>query len=425
MGLGIRKEDRGAMSSSGMRGGLRGGPRWAAVLVWVVWIACASTPPPPEPPEPAEAEPEQVTARAPTRPPAPRPPPAPTGPIHTRPLRPTEMRAHFIDVGEGSATLFEFSCGAALVDAGGEKNSLFDGRAALLEYLEAFFARRPDLERTLDLFVVSHPRIPHTRAARDVIERYRVRNVVDNGLRGGSGLRQQAALQRHARESPDVGYHAVRLDEIRTLTGLTNPVIDPLSCNGVDPEIRAFWGRVSRDPGWGARNGKPRFAEVQSHSVVLRVDFGESSFLLTGDLEGPALDDLVVRYRDTQALDVDVYQVGNHGALEATTPALLAAVRPRVAVISVGDASREFGWTAWQHGHPHRQVALLLASSEGGVTARRDPVDVQVGVRAQDRARPPEFVAKSLDAAVYATGWDGTVVVLADASGGLRIHTSR
>ena len=61
------------------------------------------------------------------------------------------MRLHFIDVGQGDATLVEFPCGAMLVDTGAEQNAEFDGVAQLESYLEAFFARRTDLSE-LDLW---------------------------------------------------------------------------------------------------------------------------------------------------------------------------------------------------------------------------------------------------------------------------------
>lgn len=76
------------------------------------------------------------------------------------------MSAHLIDVEQGAATLFEFSCGAVLVDTGGEKNGEFDSGAALQNYLDAFFERRSDLNRTIDLLVVTHPHIDHARRIR-------------------------------------------------------------------------------------------------------------------------------------------------------------------------------------------------------------------------------------------------------------------
>ena len=59
------------------------------------------------------------------------------------------MIAHFIDVGQGDATLLEFVWGLALTDAGWENTKEVDGAALLLEYLESVFERRPEVGRRI------------------------------------------------------------------------------------------------------------------------------------------------------------------------------------------------------------------------------------------------------------------------------------
>ncbi len=66
-------------------------------------------------------------------------------------------------------------CAAVLIDTGGELNPSFDGVAALRDYLDAFFARPGDLGGTLDLLVITHPHIDHTRGVPMVLQRCRVR----------------------------------------------------------------------------------------------------------------------------------------------------------------------------------------------------------------------------------------------------------
>ena len=102
----------------------------------------------------------------------------------------------FIDVGQGAATLVEFSCAAILIDTGVEKKAEFDSTTALLDYLDDFFAGRPDLRGTLHALVLSHPHIDHTRSAAQVLGRYRVLNALSDGVSGGSGRYGQLALER-------------------------------------------------------------------------------------------------------------------------------------------------------------------------------------------------------------------------------------
>src|SRR5512145_232464 len=75
---------------------------------------------------------------------------------------PDVMVVHFIDVGQGDTALLEFSCGAVLVDSGGETNPEVSGNARLRDYLDAFFSRRADLAWTLNLVVLSHQHPDHT-----------------------------------------------------------------------------------------------------------------------------------------------------------------------------------------------------------------------------------------------------------------------
>src|SRR6266849_463774 len=81
------------------------------------------------------------------------------------------LRAHFIDVGQGAATLVEFPCAAVLIDTGGEENGDFNSTVALMDYLDTFFNGRVDLNRTLHSIILTHPHVDHTRGVSDVIAR--------------------------------------------------------------------------------------------------------------------------------------------------------------------------------------------------------------------------------------------------------------
>ncbi len=63
---------------------------------------------------------------------------------------------------------------------------------------------------------------------------------------------------------------------------------------------------------------------AHNHSVVIKVTFGKSSFLFTGDLETAALETLLQTY-SSSLLDIDILRVGHHGAANATTSAYLNA----------------------------------------------------------------------------------------------------
>jgi competence protein ComEC len=323
------------------------------------------------------------------------------------------MRVHCIDVGQGAATLFEFADGAVLVDTGGEQNAQFDSVESLRAYLDAFFVRRADLGGRLTSLVVTHPHLDHTRGIPMVLERYAPRCVVTNGQAKGSGSEQQNELQAWAsrgEKDGDVLFQAVDLAEIPA-QGLTDTAIDPVNGRGVDPAIAVLWGQVATDPGWGEAYNRARFDNQNNHCVVLRVEFGEASVLVTGDLEEAAIADLLDRYRGTDRLDVDLYVVGHHGSHNGTTDELLQALTPTLAVIEVGPPTRQEDWTAWKHGHPKAET---LDELDRGVSGSGEPREVMAGVGRQT------FQPRTVRKAVYATGWDGDLVFEADADGAFR-----
>lgn len=325
-------------------------------------------------------------------------------------------RTHFIDVGQGLAVLLEFPCGAALIDTGGELDARFDSNAALQGYLDAFFARRTDLKNTLELLLLTHPHVDHTRGVQTVLERYAVHNLVDNGQDFGSGADGQKFLQGWGRDHADVHYRAIRLADVVTATGLSDAVIDPLQCGGTDPVIAALWGQLAVDPGWpGMRFGKTPFQNSNNHSVVVRVAYGKATGLFTGDLEEPAIKDLLIRYGPAGVLDIDIYQVGHHGSINGTLPEFAAAMTPEVAVFSMGPHHWQLTWSAWKYGHPRREIVAMLADV---ITRRRKPIDVQVGIRGE------HFEPQRIEAALYGTGWDGSVVVESRADGRQRVVTA-
>lgn len=373
-----------------------------------------------------------VASCGPSAPPLSKPPPGQTyvdylhpgdRPIEKRPPDTVDANAmviHVIDVGQGSATLVEFPCGAMLIDTGGESNDQFDSWQALSGYLDRFFDRRRDLERTLSLLVISHPHLDHTRNIGKLIARYRVDNVVDNGaISGDQGVEPQSYLHEWVMaHRNDVGHQDVNASDVPDDVGLTSEVIDPIhgcGSSAVDPKIRALWGgKESEEIGDNANN----------HSVVLRVDFGKSSLLLTGDVERLAIARLARKYEHKPLLDVDVFLVPHHGSRHSTALHLMRAVSPKVALISMGPYGRDLMWTARKYGHPHvDSIGHLIDPRLGVSRARPKPIEAWVGIRGGFKARPSQFERRTIRAAIYGTGWDGNIRVRANANGWIDVET--
>lgn len=328
------------------------------------------------------------------------------------------MRVHYINVGQASAALLEFSCGAILIDAGVEE----DGRSLrhLMGYLGRFFARRSDLNERLAALFVTHTHIDHNRALQAVAERYEIGGYIHNGQLHGSGVDPALWMENHtnAPGRPAMEHWPLSDAEVSATVGrgLSDDIIDPVACSGVNPRIRVLSAEIKTNPGWP----QTEFADENNHSLVIRIDYGEASFLFTGDLEEPAIETMLHWYGELgmlETLDTDVYVAGHHGSHNGTTEDLMRAMSPEIAVISAGPHTRQEAWSAWQYGHPRRVTVEML---DGFIERQRPAVRT---VRVGDGQR--SFSAYRMRDAIYATAWDGDIVISARADGALRVSTSR
>lgn len=329
---------------------------------------------------------------------------------------PTRLRMHVIDIGQGAATLFEFPCAAVLVDTGGESTSDFDSLKALKNYLEAFFARRTDLNRTFAAVFITHPHIDHTRGLPLVMKDFTVQHLVTNGQPRGvdglvleSGGEQQETAEQEMKKRGAL--RTISRAEVENGRGLTDAQIDPVQCGEVDPQIQVFWGGLKQNTeGW-----EPKvFTNANNHSLVIRVDVGGHPVLVTGDLEVDAIHALLAAHGSV--LNSDVFLVGHHGSHNGTTMGLMKTLTPCMAVVSMGSMKREEDWTAWAYGHPRKVAVQTVVAGLGCSRPARD-VQVALGQR--------RFEGFTLNSALYGTGWEGTVVVEENEHGGWKAFTER
>ena len=98
-----------------------------------------------------------------------------------------------------------------------------------------------------------------------------------------------------------------------------------------------------------------QYSDTNDTSIVLRIDYGSTSFLLTGDMEKTAESDLVASGANLKA---DVLQVGHHGSSTSTGYAFLNAVLPEMGIISCGVNNK--------YGHPHEEtLGTITIGSDG------------------------------------------------------------
>ena len=313
-----------------------------------------------------------------------------------------QMKAHFIDVGQAEAILLEFQTAAVLIDAGGEDTGTSRDRDHLLGYLDEFFERRSDLNRTLYSVIISHPHLDHTRLLVPVFTNFRVLNLVDGGGKGGSGISQVDSARKIAFERGTI-YNVVTDRRMRA-RGYTTPMLRALRAADSEVDIRFLGG------------SRPGCEDQNNNSVVTLVTYRSATFLFTGDAESedegctPQISRLLSRHLGG-LLDVDVYKVGHHGSPNGTSLNFLTAMSPQISVISAGHHSTRApgGFHAWQFGHPRESAVRMVELATSGT---RTPITAYTMDRVKEvRASRP------IQKAVYCTCWDGDVVVSVDASG--------
>jgi competence protein ComEC len=119
------------------------------------------------------------------------------------------------------------------------------------------------------------------------------------------------------------------------------------------------------------------YADPNDTSIIVKVVYGETSFLFTGDMEVAAENDMLDYWGSRVDWNVDVLKVGHHGSDTSTGYRFLYEVDPEYGVISVGKDN--------SYGHPHKEplsrlqdagVALLRTDQLGTVVAASDGKEV-------------------------------------------------
>ena len=222
-----------------------------------------------------------------------------------------------LDVGQGDAILLRSDRGRwVLLDAGPAWRGGDAGRSNVMP----FILRRGG---KLEAFVLSHPHTDHVGGAASVINALHPRVYWDAAFAGGSeayGASLLAARQR-------------AVEWRRVHPG------DSLQVDGVSIVF------LAPDSAWTANLKDPNLA-----STIALVQYKTVRFLLVGDAEREEEEWLLARYGGD--LHADVLKVGHHGSSTSSSDAFLDAVRPSIAIISVGAGNK--------YGHPNEDVLLAL-----------------------------------------------------------------
>jgi len=250
------------------------------------------------------------------------------------PQRTALTELHMIDVGQGDAVALRTMGGHwVLFDAGRDWPGGDEGQRDVIPYITARGG-------SLVAFVLSHPHSDHVGGAASALRALRPAWYFDPGYAGGT-----------------TPYRASLLEAQRMHT--TWRRVHPGDSLVVDEATITF---LAPDSAWAESQRDPNLA-----SAVARVRVGDVAMLLTGDAEAP--EERWILAHEMQFLRADVLKVAHHGSSTSSTAEFLEAVRPRLALVSVGAGN--------MYHHPSPSVMESLAA-HGALTLRTDRVGTVV-----------------------------------------------
>ncbi|HEX8140524.1 MAG TPA: ComEC/Rec2 family competence protein [Pyrinomonadaceae bacterium] len=309
-----------------------------------------------------------------------------------------ELEVHVLDVGQGDAVLIiapedkeTKQRKVVLVDAGDT------GRGKIV--LDAM--KRYNLNQ-IDLFIATHAHADHIGGADEVINATTIKSVLDSSVpppaRPGSddAANQNGNSARRARSSSRTGNTA----ELPT-TKSYRDLLDAINKSGAQytkaepgQKFELSGGAVITvlapiQPFFTKDQLRSGGNEPNANSVVVRLDYGRFSMLLTGDAEAQTEDRMI--QKDTN-LQSRILKVGHHGSKYATSENFLKAVKPEVAIISDGAANR--------YGHPSPEVLARLKAV--GVKVYRTDLQGEITITTKGEGYEIKTAKEAKDADLWA-----------------------
>ena len=273
------------------------------------------------------------------------------------------LRVDFLDVGQGDSALITMPDGTTLLVDGGGRPNFFSGDGKTGADGKEPFARETrtvgeavvseylwwrGLDR-IDCVVATHADADHIDGLNDVARNFEMRSAL---VARTPGKDPEFAKFRNTATARGIPIAVIGAGDVLRFTATTAAVL------------------------WPPASAKAETRSRNNDSIVLRLQFGERSILLTGDIE--RLAEAAMLSGDS-GLPVDVVKVAHHGSKTSSTDGFVSAARPKFAIISVGQNS--------MFGHPNREVVerwqnkgaeVLTTGKSGMITVTTNGKDLRL-----------------------------------------------
>lgn len=244
----------------------------------------------------------------------------PPSPLPTTPLRPIPLKVTYLDVGQADCTIIQYGPSSMIIDAGGNATA-----ASLVTTITKMGISK------FDIVIGTHPHEDHIGGMDAVINNF------------GIGKIYMPKVSNTTKTFEDVltAIQKKGLSVTTPIPGNTFTLGQDVQCTILAPNNSTY-------------------VDLNSYSIVIKLVYGNRSFLFTGDAESDSELEMIAKGYDLKA---DVLKVGHHGSTSSTSPEFLKAVSPTYAVIFVGKDNT--------YGHPH-QATLDKLNAAGVKIYRTD-----------------------------------------------------
>ena len=254
---------------------------------------------------------------------------------------PKTLTVHFLDIGQGDSIFIELPNNETmLIDAGED----YYGQG-IIDYIEGTGHTR------IDYLIGTHPHSDHIGSMGYIVRNFEIGDIYMPKISANTKMYESLLKSIKSRKLKiKNGKAGVNILQEENLSA---DIIAPVK---LDEE------------------------NLNNCSIVMKLTYGNTSFLFTGDAEK---EELAAIKADMHA---DVLKVGHHGSRTSTTQELLQKIRPRYAVISCGKNN--------DYGHPHKEVLQYL--KKAGCTVYRTDRDKTVTVTSDGASLEVQTKNKSI-----------------------------
>lgn len=222
----------------------------------------------------------------------------------------TNLQVHFIDVGQADSFLIQLPNGQNMVVDGGNNA---DGTAVVN------FIKSKGISH-LDYVVGTHPHEDHIGGLDNVINSFGVTKVYMPNATSTTQTYNDVIT-------------AIRNKGLSVTTARAGVTLFNTTANGLT--LKAVM----------VAPNSSSYSNLNEYSAVIRLTYGSTNFLLTGDAEGVSENEML---NSGQTISANILKVGHHGSRTSSSAAFLDRVKPSAAVITVGLNN--------DYGHPHQET---------------------------------------------------------------------